>query len=151
VFWGTASTGVESGKRAEREQKPGKHDRERVTAHASLSRLIQAETLHKPTLHDVVVREKASYGRRGPGRGAGRTRFAVRRLLMPSLSGCTSVKVSPAIRISPVVRGLPVALDVSGVWEDLARPSAHAGCAHGQVSTGAPRLTPMSDAVTEQH
>jgi hypothetical protein len=119
----------EKRQRAEREQKPGKHDRELVTAPCeSWSNDPSRDVLEGP-LHDVVVREKASSGRSGPGRGAGRTRFVralssshppPQRLLMPSLSGFTFVKILPAGRASPVVRGLPVARDVSGVWEDLA-------------------------------
>jgi hypothetical protein len=119
---------VNSGKRAEREQKPGKHDKALVTAPRKSWSNDPSRDVRQGLVHDVVVRRKASSGRSGPGRGAGRTR-SVRKLssshppppclLMPSLSSVTSVKISPARRAPPVARGLPVALDVSGVWEDL--------------------------------
>jgi hypothetical protein len=144
VLLGTAGTEVKSGKRAERKQKPGKHNR--VTAPCeSWSSDPSRDVLEGP-LHDVVVREKASSGPSRPGRGAGRTRFVRARrtsgsltrihphplpqhLLKPSLSTVTSVKISPAGRAPSVARGLPVALDVPRVWEDLAVGAVQAALA----------------------
>jgi hypothetical protein len=111
---------VKSGRRAEREQKPGKHKRALVTApRESWSTNPSRDVLQGP-LHDVVVRGKASSGRSGPGRDAGRTRFVRARparflaststtsahAFMHSLSSVASVKISsagqPARRPRPI-------------------------------------------------